>query len=220
MTKAKSGKKKKVFKIIAIVVAVLVVIELVAIGILGGIGPLGFLRGVMQGRMEGNRPQYSFETITPLENSPLKDCKICVLGSSVTYGASSQQVAVGEFLANRFGCDLTKEAVSGTTLVDTNEKSYIQRMLKNIDTTEQFALFVCQLSTNDATRGLPLGEIVDSTELKDFATYNENHPERGGLCRMQVCKARLMLSLKMINVRSTRDRRHKGGQKRRSTEID
>ena len=185
MTKAKGSKKKKVITIIAIVVVILALIELVAIGILGGIGPLGFLRGVMQGRMEGNRSQYSFDLITPLEDSPLKDGKICVLGSSVVYGASSQQVAVGEFLSKRFDCDLTKEAVSGTTLVDNGEKSYIQRMLNNIDPNEHFDLFVCQLSTNDATQELPLGEIVDSTDLNDFDTSTVT-----GAIQYVICYAR------------------------------
>lgn len=185
MTKAKGSKKKKVITIIAIVVVILALIELVAIGILGGIGPLGFLRGVMQGRMEGNRSPYSFDLITPLEDSPLKDGKICVLGSSVVYGASSQQVAVGEFLSKRFDCDLTKEAVSGTTLVDNGEKSYIQRMLNNIDPNEHFDLFVCQLSTNDATQELPLGEIVDSTDLNDFDTSTVT-----GAIQYVICYAR------------------------------
>ena len=185
MTKAKGSKKKKVITIFAIVIVILALIELVAIGILGGIGPLGFLRGVMQGRMEGNRSQYSFDLITPLEDSPLKDGKICVLGSSVVYGASSQQVAVGEFLSKRFDCALTKEAVSGTTLVDNGEKSYIQRMLNNIDPNEHFDLFVCQLSTNDATQELPLGEIVDSTDLNDFDTSTVT-----GAMQYVICYAR------------------------------
>lgn len=170
MTKAKGSKKKKVITIIAIVVAVLALIELVAIGVLGGIGPLGFLRNVMIGQMPGNRSAYSFDQIQPIENSPLKNGNICILGSSVVYGASSQQYAVGEYLAARFDAQLTKEAVSGTTLIDNGEKSYIQRMLKNIDPNEQFDLFVCQLSTNDATLESSLGEIVGSTNLNDFDT--------------------------------------------------
>lgn len=164
------SKKRKVIKIIGIVVLSLAVVELVAIGYLGGLGPLGFLRTAAQGRMEGNHAEYSFDRITPLENSPLKGKKICVLGSSVVYGASSQKVAVGEYLAARFDCELVKEAVSGTTLVDKDEKSYIHRMLNKLSPDEDFALFVCQLSTNDATQALPLGEIVDSSDLKDFDT--------------------------------------------------
>ena len=169
MTKSVS-KKKKVLKIAGAVVLGLAVMELVAIGYLGGLGPLGFLRTAALGRMEGNHTEYSFDRITPLESSPLKGKKICVLGSSVAYGASSQKVAVGEYLAARFDCELVKEAVSGTTLVDKDEKSYIHRMMNNISPDEDFALFVCQLSTNDATQAMPLGEIVDSNDLDDFDT--------------------------------------------------
>lgn len=164
------SKKKKVIKVIGFFVLGLAIIEFVAIGYLGGLGPLGFLRTAAQGRMEGNHAEYSFDRITPLENSPLKGKKICVLGSSVVYGASSQKLAVGEYLAARFDCELVKEAVSGTTLVDQNEKSYIHRMLNKLSPDEDFALFVCQLSTNDATQGKPLGEIVDSSDLNDFDT--------------------------------------------------
>lgn len=170
MAKTATSKKKKIIKIVVSVIAVLAVIELLVLGGYGGIGPLGFLRNVFLGMLEGNRAPYSFDQIEPLEESPLKDGRICVLGSSVVYGAASQETAVGEFLSRRFGCDLTKEAVSGTTLVDAGETSYIQRMLNNIDPNAQFDLFVCQLSTNDATKEMPLGAIMNSTNLDDFDT--------------------------------------------------
>ena len=51
-----------------------------------------------------------------------------------------------------------KEAVSGTTLVDINEKSYISR-LKSIVVNQKPDLFVCQLSTNDAKKKLDIREI-------------------------------------------------------------
>lgn len=63
-----------------------------------------------------------------------------------------------------------KEAVPGTTLVDNGEQSYIQRMINNISPDEQVDLFVCQLSTNDASAGNPMGEISDSQNLEDFNT--------------------------------------------------
>lgn len=170
MVKEKSSKKRKIMKIVLIVIAVFAVVEISVLGCYAGIGPLGFMRGVLQGRMEGNRAPYSFDLIEPMENSPLKGGRICVLGSSVVYGASSQETAVGEFLAKRFDCQLTKEAVSGTTLVDDGEKSYIQRMKGNLAPNDSFDLFVCQLSTNDATKGKPLGQIVNSTDLSDFDT--------------------------------------------------
>ncbi len=120
--------------------------------------------------LPGNAPEYAFESIVPMENSPLAGKNLCVLGSSVVYGINSMCEAVGEFLAARFGCALTKEALSGTTLADGRETSYIQRMLKNLDPTAQFDLFICQLSTNDATQKKPLGEISDSKELGAFDT--------------------------------------------------
>ena len=51
-----------------------------------------------------------------------------------------------------------KEAVSGTTLTD-GMNSYISRMEK-LEKGARFDLFVCQLSTNDATQNKPLGEVA------------------------------------------------------------
>ncbi|MBD5512601.1 MAG: SGNH/GDSL hydrolase family protein [Lachnospiraceae bacterium] len=121
-------------------------------------------------KMPGNAPQYNFDTIEPMENSPLAGKGICVLGSSVVYGSASLESAVGEYLAARFGCSLTKEAVSGTTLANSGKSSYIQRMQNNINSAGEMDLFICQLSTNDATQKQPLGVISDSMELDDFDT--------------------------------------------------
>jgi len=120
--------------------------------------------------LPGNAEEYSFDMITELEDSPMKGKSVCILGSSVVFGVKSLGNAVGEYLAKRFGFDLTKEAVSGTTLVDNGEDSYIQRMLANIDPEAHFDLFICQLSTNDATKKLPLGEISESENGEDFDT--------------------------------------------------
>ena len=90
------------------------------------------------------------------------------LGSSVTYGSASGGVSFADFIAQRNGCAITKEAVSGTTLVDEGEDSYISR-LKRLDKSIPADLFVCQLSTNDATHGKPLGMLSDS-EIYDTKT--------------------------------------------------
>ena len=119
-------------------------------------------------RISGNADDYKFSSIEPMENSPLKDKTICVLGSSVVFGAGSKEEAVGEFFAARFDCKLVKEAVSGTTLADNGSNSYVQRMLNNLDKDAQFDLFICQLSTNDASKNLPMGEISSSKELSAF----------------------------------------------------
>ncbi len=123
-------------------------------------------------RMPGNAPAYDFAGIRPRENSPLAGKNLCVLGSSVAFGAASQEQAVGEYLAARLGCRLTKEAVSGTTLADAGPDSYVSRMKANLDPGARFDLFLCQLSTNDATQEKPLGEIAagKSPECFDAST--------------------------------------------------
>lgn len=109
----------------------------------------------------GNNSQYSSEQVEILPNSPLADKRILFLGSSVTFGACSLEDGIPEYFGRRFGCNFTKEAVSGTTLVDTDETSYVSRLLYNIDPQTEYDLFICQLSTNDATQEKPLGDISD-----------------------------------------------------------
>lgn len=164
------GKKKKMIIIVLVVVAVLTVVQMVVLGYFGGIGPLGKLQEVKMRKHAGNAEKYAVENVAVLENSPLKGKNICFLGSSVTYGSSSLQVTFAEYIAKRNECTFVKEAVSGTTLVDNGKNSYIQRMLNNIDKNAEFDVFVCQLSTNDAAKKLPMGEVSNSTNLEDFDT--------------------------------------------------
>lgn len=104
----------------------------------------------------GNREEYDVSSCTGNENSPLSGKRIIFLGSSVTFGAASMEQSFVEFLAAEDGVIPYKEAVSGTTLADIGEGSYIARM-KTIPADWEADAFVCQLSTNDATRNLPLG---------------------------------------------------------------
>lgn len=113
--------------------------------------------------------QYDPARVEPLADSPLKGKKIIFLGSSVTFGSDSNEASFVEYLAARDGITYVKEAVSGTTLVDNGESSYIARMKANIPP-QDADLFICQLSTNDATTGQPMGEISDSTSMEDFDT--------------------------------------------------
>jgi len=154
----------------AIVLVILAVSQLVILGMLGGMGPLKFLKERKDAARPGNGALYNFDTIAPLADSPLAGKNICVLGSSVVFGSASLERGVGEYLAARFDCNLTKEAVSGTTLVDSGKNSYVQRLQNDIDPNAEYALFVCQLSTNDATTKKPLGEISSRTALEDFDT--------------------------------------------------
>lgn len=166
----KRQKRRKRLKMVLAILAIFIPLQLSVMGWFGGMGPLGKLKDIRMGRMPGNSPEYGFDSITPIVNSPLAGKNICVLGSSVAYGSASQQNAVGEYLAARLDASLTKEAVSGTTLVDIGSKSYVQRLQNNIDAEADFALFICQLSTNDATGKRPLGKISDGRNLEDFDT--------------------------------------------------
>lgn len=159
---------RRVLKVIAVIVALLAVIQICILGYFG-IGPLGFVYKIRMNDLPGNRAEYDFSQIAPMENSPLEGKQIAILGSSVAYGEASEGYAVGEYLCARLGCELSKETVSGTTLVAGKENSYVSR-LHNLDPEAKFDLFICQLSTNDATMHKPLGDISDSMSLEDFDT--------------------------------------------------
>ena len=83
--------------------------------------------------------------------------KVLFLGSSVTYGAASGGVSFVECTAETCGFSFVKEAVSGTTLADINDASYVSR-LKKINKNAKFDLFICQLSTNDSNLGISIDE--------------------------------------------------------------
>ena len=84
---------------------------------------------------------------------------VIFLGSSVTYGSASNGISFADYIAQRNGFTITKEAVSGTTHTDDEPLSYIER-LKGIDKSLKADLSVCQLSTNDAAKGKPIGDVL------------------------------------------------------------
>lgn len=110
---------------------------------------------------EGNNTVYNLENVVSLESSPLKGKKICFLGSSVTLGECSEKISFVEYISRRNGSSYVKNSVSGTTLVDQGKNSYVSR-LNQIDINNKFDLFVCQLSTNDASKNKKFGVIDDS----------------------------------------------------------
>ena len=91
------------------------------------------------------------------------------LGSSVTYGSAANGVSFADFIASRNRWRIIKEAVSGTTLVDEGDNSYVDRMQK-LNPEISADLFVCQLSTNDASQKKLLGTISESICPQDFDT--------------------------------------------------
>ena len=118
---------------------------------------------------KGNAPAYSAANTPALPDSPLAGKRIIFLGSSVTAGSRSMGEAFPIYLAKRYGILPVVEAVSGTTLTNNEDDSYIPRM-KTLSISMAADAFVCQLSTNDATRKLPLGQIAEGTAKGSFDT--------------------------------------------------
>lgn len=113
------------------------------------------------------------------ESDSLSGFDIAWLGSSVTYGQAAQGYSMADEIAARHSATTSyKYAISGTTLADCktgsslptdgegSHGSYVER-LKQLDTSRNYDLFIVQLSTNDATAGIPMGEISKSKELSD-----------------------------------------------------
>lgn len=115
---------------------------------------------------------YGDDASVPQENNadadeadPISGKTIVWLGSSVTFGDNGYSMA--ETVAeNHSAVSTYKYAISGTMLTNTSDSSYVERM-KEIDPNMDIDAFVVQLSTNDATNGMPLGEISDSDEYDD-----------------------------------------------------
>ena len=101
----------------------------------------------------------------------LKNKTILFLGSSVTYGSASDGYSFVDIIEENCGATCIKEAVSGTTLADINEKSYVSR-LKKIDINTKLDLFVCQLSTNDASKKIEIAEVRKAISF--IINYVEN----------------------------------------------
>ena len=111
--------------------------------------------------------------------SPLSGKTILFLGSSVTYGSAAEGQSFVELFETIDGVNTVKEAKSGTTLVDNTSAlapagfddgdSYIKR-LKRVDASAHIDCVLCQLSTNDATLKLPLGETGEGTAPESFDT--------------------------------------------------
>lgn len=147
--------KKKNKAIISLILAVFI-----ATG-----GYVGNMFGVFS---NGNYGEYSLNKSEAL-NSPINGKRIIFLGSSVTFGYGSLGVSFVEFLEKEDGIIPLKEAVSGTTLADLKSNSYVSR-LKTVDKSFKADAFICQLSTNDATKNIPLGKISTSFDRECFDT--------------------------------------------------
>ncbi len=126
----------------------------------------------------GDKPaDVTSESVTEEEKAPeepkeysLEGKTLFFLGSSVTYGSANNGVSFVEMIAKNNNCTCVKEAVSGTTLVNSGNDSgsYVARLVRKAKFQKKVDHFICQLSTNDATQNKPLGKVSDSKNMDDF----------------------------------------------------
>ncbi|QES89238.1 SGNH/GDSL hydrolase family protein [Rhizosphaericola mali] len=120
----------------------------------------------------GNASKYSVAQTKVLPNSPLSGKSLIFLGSSVTLGAASEKESFVDFIRKRDNCTCIKDAVSGTTLMDNGNESYIKRLQK-LPIQLKVDAFICQLSTNDTHfNGLTKLGLISNT--KDTSDYDTN----------------------------------------------
>ncbi len=144
--------------------AVKIIISLFLIAVIVAGGYVSNMLGVFA---KGNYGEYSLGNTQINSDSPLKDKTAIFLGSSVTYGYGSLGISFADFLEKSDGITAVKEAVSGTTLADIKSNSYVSRM-KTIDKSIKADVFICQLSTNDATKEILLGKIAKDFDIAEF----------------------------------------------------
>ena len=167
----KKKARRKMWIIIISAVLVFLLLEWLFIGYRFNFGPFKSLGDIRMGKLPGNAENYSVKNLSEIPDSPLSGKDVLFLGSSVSYGSASLREGIPEYFGVRLGCKVTKEAVSGTTLVDDQNSSYVSRLLKNVNKNTSYSLVVVQLSTNDASKNKPLGEISKGTSLSDFDTH-------------------------------------------------
>lgn len=160
--------KKKILKVTLIILLVLFLVITVG-GYLAYKVMGSKVLSLILANKPGNAEQYAVENVAENPDSPLRGKTIIYLGSSVTDGYGACGTSFVEYIEKRDGVNSVKEAVGGTTLVTTDDTSYIPRMEK-IDASIQADAFVCQLSTNDASKDMPLGTVSDSFDRADFDT--------------------------------------------------
>ena len=128
----------------------------------------GLLFGCTAPDGENELTQVSSEK--PVEEYKMAGKTFIFLGSSVTYGSASDGRSFVEMIAERNDCTCIKWAVSGTTLADINDKSYVSRLKSSSADIPVCDHLIVQLSTNDASNNIELGAISDSKDTADFDT--------------------------------------------------
>ena len=118
---------------------------------------------------------YNSDTLNPenLEKGTSLEGKVVgYLGSSITQGFRSNGTAFPEYIAQLSGSTTIKQAIPGGTLAlkegYREEASYIYQLLNGaLKDVEHLDALVVQLSTNDVTAEIPIGELTDSFASED-----------------------------------------------------
>lgn len=133
------------------------------------------------GSLDGNAERFFASNVKRVQDHPLAGKTVYWLGSSVTYGASSEGEAMAEFLAAKTGAVCRKDAVSGTTIFDdglkpeTGSNSYTRRLTQStvFRKKEHVDAFICQISTNDALASrLPKRGQISDGSVTDKAEFD------------------------------------------------
>lgn len=168
VVKMENRKRKKVWKIVLIVIFIVIVFIFAGGFFAYKIWGEQIMEKMVAGK-PGNAKEYDASGVASDPDGPLRGKTIIFLGSSVTEGAGSCGQTFVEYFSAKDGITAVKEAVGGTTLVTQDETSYIPRM-ETIDPNIPADAFVCQFSTNDATKGFPMGKLSESFDYNDFDT--------------------------------------------------
>ncbi|WP_281829072.1 MULTISPECIES: SGNH/GDSL hydrolase family protein [Lactobacillus] len=131
--------------------------------------PLSQRKYIELAALPGNSRKYSVNNVKAIKG-PLFDKQVLFLGSSVTLGYGALGESFVDYLWKRDGIQAVKDAENGTTLCgntdpnssDYDPDSYINRFYANFLVADRPDAFVLQLSTNDATKDKPLGQIVEN----------------------------------------------------------
>jgi len=128
--------------------------------------------------LNGNSSALDLEHI-PCRESILQGKRIGYLGSSITVGMKSENVAFPDYIGKITGSTTLKQAISGGTLAykqsdavhDYREKiSYIKQLLDQdgILHSGPVDLLLVQLSTNDTTMDISLGQVSGTEKTIGF----------------------------------------------------
>lgn len=106
------------------------------------------------------------------KTSSLKGKTIGYLGSSITVGFRSENVAFPDYIGKITGSITVKQAITGGPLAKKegvrDEVSYITQLEDNLSKNENLDALVVQLSTNDTTLGIGMGEVSSSQNKDDY----------------------------------------------------